>query len=932
MLKNRWLVLVIISFCYTQLMHSELLIIVKDKITNNFRTMTHEETVQYQSKISDILLKYQWPMCIQSDLTPAEITEYLAPNKPYAQEQFIQKKLQEIINPSEIDLNVMFVPTSFYELYCIAEQSYNAFHKQYEQALKSGNMHVAQLYFSSERRNDLLNSDIEQARVDLKQSFSNVNQLFFKSTQDESASSSINNKLAQYIFNAYPELCEKKSVLDLSNTLESKLDALKAIICETLAQDDTYKKTITSNGISRDTSEWFKEEPQTRIISTVMKIEYEARSLNKALILRGTDILEEAISFKHAKHEQDLILAGSTVHEARSFKHSLLGTQEKPYSISYANSLFAGFYQDPGGCAYTYLNGRKSNLENRDVIGYGLLIDQKSYMQDGNKGLFYIPSLAPLTSLFERGQYCHPRSRVAVPDKLKVNKIEGLLRTNKEGLIDPADIIVFQGDPIKHEQKFSTFLAENGRLIHANPEDIEQNSESKIIASHKKVAKLHQQVQVLGKKTLRRLMRAGSQTIPGFSEIELNDMLENGATTVEYTKLQKALSTLQLEPITKQILQMSNNDLYKAIVLNRFKVFLDEVLNSLLKGDVVKGSTNQIIKICEKEPSLKADNVDVILKIIEKSLNNENADEQLVGLKFVQSFVSSNLIKVDNVEVILKILENSLNSKSSDMQLARWKVLDSCISNNLIKAGNVDVILKIIKSNLNSEDEKVSIRALNLVSDFLQQNLVTAGKVNLVLKAIESSLNSENNDVKYRALELVDLIAEKNLVSGSAKDQIEQALKDTHKGSLVERRNAIVKIQEYVASLKAPQVNVPRTSMLDATKKSVFSSTRSNLMRFKIPNELSKGDDATAYSAVPSEKDLNNQRAQLEKFQQMMDVRNSLPQTTGIRGKVYDGSSLEYARQLSEYGRQVPVVKNPFMDPTKIALAARRSVARALAK
>ena len=240
----------IIIFIYAQSIHTELLIIVKDKTTNHFRSMTHEETPQYQSKISDIILKYQWPMCIHSNLTSTEITEYLAPNKPYAQEQFLQKKLQEKINPSEIDLNVMFVPTSFYELYCIAEQSYNAFHKQYEQALTTDNMHVAQLYSASERPNHLFNPDTIQARAALKQSFSEINQLFFKSTEGESASSSINNKLTQYIFNTYPELCEKKSVLDLSNALEPKLEALKATICETLAQDDTYKKTITPNGIS----------------------------------------------------------------------------------------------------------------------------------------------------------------------------------------------------------------------------------------------------------------------------------------------------------------------------------------------------------------------------------------------------------------------------------------------------------------------------------------------------------------------------------------------------------------------------------------------------------------------------------------------------------------------------------------------------------
>ena len=351
--------------------------------------MTHEETLQYQDKISDVLLKYQWPMCIQSDLTPAEIAEYLAPDKPYAQEQFVQKKLQEVVSPAEIDLNVMFVPDSFYQLFCIAQQSYNQFHKQYKMAQKAGNMDVLPFHDASERPIDPLRKDA--ARASLKKSFSEINELFFKSKDRESALSSVNNRLAQYIFNACPEVCEQKSIVDVSNALESKLEPLKASRCEIMAQNDEYKKTASRNGISSDTSKWFEQERQTRIISTVMGFEYEARASNKALILRGTDVLEEENSFKHAQQEQKMILAGSTVHGTRSFKHSLLGTQEKPYSISYANSLFAGFYQDPGGCAYTYLNGRKSNVANRDVVGYGLLVDQQAYMKDGNNGLFYIP-------------------------------------------------------------------------------------------------------------------------------------------------------------------------------------------------------------------------------------------------------------------------------------------------------------------------------------------------------------------------------------------------------------------------------------------------------------------------------------------------------------------------------------------------------------
>lgn len=123
-------------FIFQSMLHSEFVVVTKDKASGQFRPMTNAETLQYQDKISSVLLKYQWPMCIQSDLTPAEIAEYLAPNTPYAQEKFVQKKLQEAIGPDGADLHVMFAPDSFYQLFCIAEKTIDLGNDQYQEVLK----------------------------------------------------------------------------------------------------------------------------------------------------------------------------------------------------------------------------------------------------------------------------------------------------------------------------------------------------------------------------------------------------------------------------------------------------------------------------------------------------------------------------------------------------------------------------------------------------------------------------------------------------------------------------------------------------------------------------------------------------------------------------------------------------------------------------
>ena len=376
----------------------------------------------------------------------------------------------------------------------------------------------------------------------------------------------------------------------------------------------------------------------------------------------------------------------------------------------------------------------------------------------------------------------------------------------------------------------------------------------------------------------------------------------------------------------KSLQSCLSNNLIKA---DKTDLILSLIADSLYSENVdVQKSALQIVYSCVSKNLIKSNKINDVLKIIERNLHSEDVAVQIAVLQILDICVSNNLINANKIDLILSLIADSLYSENFDVQKVVLKIVQNCV-----KAHNIDVVLKIIECSLHYSDNDVQITALNCVSNFLQQNLVTADTVNLVLKAIENSLNSQFYAVKATAVDLVELCAKKNLLSGSIKDQIEQALKNSYE-SYAEKNNAVAKIiQEYVRSLQVPQVNIPRTSMLDVAKKSVFSPTRSNLMRFKIPNELSNDGDATAHPAVPSEKALNNQRAQLEKFQQMMsENKNRMPQTTGIRGKVYDRSSSEYARQLSEYGRQVPVVKNPFMDPTKIALAARRSVARALAK
>lgn len=111
--------LLTLALCSMELfIHSELLIVKKNP-DGRFAPLNKAESLLYDPVISQIRLKYQWPMCIASNLNENEKNELLTSGKSCAEELFIQKKLKESI--SDLDLHVVFIPTALYELFCLCE-------------------------------------------------------------------------------------------------------------------------------------------------------------------------------------------------------------------------------------------------------------------------------------------------------------------------------------------------------------------------------------------------------------------------------------------------------------------------------------------------------------------------------------------------------------------------------------------------------------------------------------------------------------------------------------------------------------------------------------------------------------------------------------------------------------------------------------------
>jgi len=532
-----------VLICLTWSLHGELLIIKKDG--QLFKPLTQEESIKYQTKINDILMKYQWPMCLNSSLTPDEVSNYLVSGKPHAEEQFIQKKLQEVIDPAQIDLQVMFVPTSIYELYVA-----------YKILLVIERPLVPSINIDKGVIKALEINDAAKSKEMFHSVFARANQVFFVQDGVDGATSSTlaNRDLTTYLFDLFPELQNQPDIASVSNIVHQKITTLIAKLSQ-----DVLRKDFTILEINR--------EPKNKILKKMVDLEYGARERNEALLIRGSKVIN-ATNFDHLG--QKLQLMGSTVRGTRAVRDVVLGLTSKEYSISFGQSLFSGYLNDTGACSYCFLDILSENKQ--PLFGYGLSLNKQEAFIDGNNGLFYIPALATLASLLSEGEFFHARTKVARMQKQDVKKIHGAAVDVSE-FSDPNGVFLIQRNPAYQEELFSNFLVKHGYILQKGTEEAltpeEKNVMSQVLSSQEFLAQEYRKIRVLSGKLLRRLLRAGDRPIPGISEEELTTILTKGPTAQEYARLQKGLSLMALEPVTKDIVSLPGDQLLNQILQNR---------------------------------------------------------------------------------------------------------------------------------------------------------------------------------------------------------------------------------------------------------------------------------------------------------------------------------------------------------------------------
>jgi hypothetical protein len=486
MKKNMFLPAILLSLLTVAYAHAES--IVMKSTASGLEALSEADIEKHGQVVSDILQKYCWPMCQDSDLTPEEQHELLSPEGN--EERFLEKKLNQTIPFSErnFDFAVVFVPTTLYELFCISElespQDIPVFFPSKEVCRYPEDFDFDN--FISEKKHDSLPfpsiyTEPVSTKTDRNRLLSlikNFNQKFYQQEQKTGS-----KKFP--ILTSYRLFIEKLSQVPLFQGNKSLFLNHKTLSNHIAQNMPTLAPMILH------IDNW----TPLKTLLNYIACEYHAHRTNQGLICRGTRQNPNNKTIASTL-ESSLKQPGLFYPYSISFVSSLLvgfikglicratgqnpnnktiaSTLENslkqpglfyPYSISFGSSLLAGFingYQ--GGCVAFY-------LEQFDRIGYSLYIDKEKYCQNRINNLFFIQPLSSLANLTATDEHFHPRTIAAVKNASQQAEIKGLSCFNitgtcPKGTSDPAQVLTIERHPLDHESCFLKYFIDHYEIFH----------------------------------------------------------------------------------------------------------------------------------------------------------------------------------------------------------------------------------------------------------------------------------------------------------------------------------------------------------------------------------------------------------------------------------------------------------------------------------
>jgi hypothetical protein len=287
--------------------YSELLIV---KQTPQGFAPLDQTDLDNSEQIAQILGTYQWPMCIMADLSDGDQKALLAADTPNAEEVFIQNKIREKIGAAGKEYCVIFIPTTIYELFCIWQilkedwqhpRQFNPFQNAAYKTLwkvheKDGRDAID--------ITDIIN-EVSAPNVIRKKVFDTyrpVNDVFFSGK--ENACFYINTALASELFEKFPDLKGSADAQKLSAGIKDVAANYALSLAREIGKhgdgrrwdlnkNPVYAAAIVPREIVRRmqdgiTKMYISLAEDESILPTIIALEYDARNLNKAILVRGS--------------------------------------------------------------------------------------------------------------------------------------------------------------------------------------------------------------------------------------------------------------------------------------------------------------------------------------------------------------------------------------------------------------------------------------------------------------------------------------------------------------------------------------------------------------------------------------------------------------------------------------------------------------------
>lgn len=444
--------------------------------------------------------RYQWPMSIaylrkaQKENLAGEINtlkEAMEPGGPHEM-RVINRELQAY-NPS---LRAVFIPTTIYELIALHRDS----------LVKSEKTIITKLF---ENHTKMLKTDDLQDKTNIIDFLNQVN----NNEASRKISYIINSQCINDVIKA-PFLNTSRDnwwkqdngwgnpytidmfLTEFSKEFEPHIIVLKGYYQTTGKELDRPLLKGLQN-----LSHLLKQQSFRADLRNIIQKEYKAYVTNEALLYRGTqpisiyagtsiitplEVLFEIIKFNQEEEEYEPITP-----EYVEFFHKHIREKRKTNklfrkriqkispeyslkSLSYGNSLFAGFFNDPTACTFEIFF---NNDDNQEQINYLLPISKYDYCFNESSDLSSLFTIAPCStplSLYAQGEVFHSRSLSYSFKPQHAGFVVGI-DIGIDNLAHELEYFIREGSPFYFGALISSYLAQNAIILH-HPCDLKKES------------------------------------------------------------------------------------------------------------------------------------------------------------------------------------------------------------------------------------------------------------------------------------------------------------------------------------------------------------------------------------------------------------------------------------------------------------------------